>query len=249
MPPRRPSYDVLVAAVLAQARAFTTAAAAHDPAAPSRIDGWTVADLVAHVDRVLQWFTGRLAEPGARARPTLTVDSWASGAAANAAGIADAARQMSVDATGLAERVDAVERALAAAGPGHVVQARIGTLTLPDALVTRCIELGVHSLDLPEPAALDRSCAAIAVRALLDVLAARAPGRTVEVRVPPYGAVQCVEGPAHTRGTPPNTVECDPTTWLLVATGRLPWAEAVDAGRVVASGRRADLVAWLPLVS
>ncbi|MGH8970786.1 MAG: sterol carrier family protein [Actinomycetes bacterium] len=87
-----------------------------------------------------------------------------------------------------------------------------------------------------------------ATRFLLDELAAAAPGRSVEVRVPPYGAVQCVEGPRHTRGTPPNVVETDPLTWLAVATGRTGWADAVAAGRVDASGERADLSPYLPLV-
>ncbi|MFG1675163.1 sterol carrier family protein [Micromonospora sp. NPDC049282] len=86
-----------------------------------------------------------------------------------------------------------------------------------------------------------------AVRTLLAALTARAPGRSVEVRVPPYGAVQCVTGPRHTRGTPPNVVEMDPATWLAVATGRLGWAEAVTEGRVRVSGNRADLSAYLPI--
>ncbi|MEU5944046.1 sterol carrier family protein [Micromonospora sp. NPDC047465] len=86
-----------------------------------------------------------------------------------------------------------------------------------------------------------------AVRALLTALAERAPGRSVEVRVPPYGAVQCIPGPRHTRGTPPNVVEMDPATWLAVATGRLDWAEAITRGRVRVSGIRADLSEHLPL--
>jgi len=87
-----------------------------------------------------------------------------------------------------------------------------------------------------------------AVRVLLRALAVAAPGRSVEVRVPPYGAVQCGEGPRHTRGTPPNVVETDPVTWVEVATGRLGWPEAVAAGRVQRSGGRADLSGYLPLV-
>ncbi|MFI0791826.1 sterol carrier family protein [Micromonospora rubida] len=86
-----------------------------------------------------------------------------------------------------------------------------------------------------------------AVRALLATLADRVPGRSVEVRVPPYGAVQCIPGPRHTRGTPPNVVELDPTTWLELATGRLSWADAVAEGRVRVSGVRTDLSAHLPL--
>jgi hypothetical protein len=87
-----------------------------------------------------------------------------------------------------------------------------------------------------------------AVVALLAGLANRAPGRSVEVRVPPFGAIQCIEGPRHARGTPPNVVETDPVTWLLVATGRLDWAASVHAGRVRASGNRADLSPYLPLI-
>ncbi|WP_425462238.1 sterol carrier family protein [Micromonospora pisi] len=86
-----------------------------------------------------------------------------------------------------------------------------------------------------------------AVRALLAELARSAPGRSVEVRVPPYGAVQCGVGPRHTRGTPANVVEMDPVTWILLATGRLGWSEAITTGRVQASGNRADISAYVPL--
>jgi hypothetical protein len=86
-----------------------------------------------------------------------------------------------------------------------------------------------------------------AVRLLLDVLVAAAPGKTVEVRVPPYAAVQCVEGLRHTRGTPPNVVEMDAATWIELATGRTGWAQALYDGRVRASGSRADLSERLPL--
>ena len=79
-------------------------------------------------------------------------------------------------------------------------------------------------------------------------MASDVPGRSVEVRVPPFAAVQCVEGPRHTRGTPPNVVETDPRTWLELATGRLEWSDAVEAGRVMASGTRADLSHWLPVL-
>lgn len=97
----------------------------------------------------------------------------------------------------------------------------------------------------PEPT---RSELAEAVRLSLRTLASVAPGRSVEVRVPPFAAVQCVEGPRHTRGTPPNVVELDPRTWLELATGRLGWPDAVEAGRVSASGTRADISHWLPIV-
>ncbi|MFE6968724.1 sterol carrier family protein [Isoptericola sp. NPDC057653] len=86
-----------------------------------------------------------------------------------------------------------------------------------------------------------------AVRFTLEELADVAPGNSVEVRVPPAGAVQAVAGPRHTRGTPPNVVETDVDTWLGLATGRLTWDDALGAGRVSASGERADLSALLPL--
>lgn len=86
-----------------------------------------------------------------------------------------------------------------------------------------------------------------AVRLSLRTLARVAPGATVEVRVPPFAAVQCIAGPKHTRGTPPNVVETDPRTWLELATGRLTWTAALAQGRVAASGSRADVSEWLPL--
>lgn len=94
----------------------------------------------------------------------------------------------------------------------------------------------------------DRAELGAAVRTLLRLLTVRAPGHSVEVRVPPFGAVQCVEGPRHTRGTPPNVVETDPRTWVELATGRVAWADALAAGRVRASGIRADLSEQLPLM-
>jgi hypothetical protein len=93
----------------------------------------------------------------------------------------------------------------------------------------------------------DRATLRDAVRELLGELARKAPGRSVEVRIPPFGAIQCVPGPRHTRGTPPNVVETDPMTWLLVATGRLTWADAVRSGKVQASGIRTDISEFLPL--
>lgn len=86
-----------------------------------------------------------------------------------------------------------------------------------------------------------------ATKHLLALLEQHAPGRSVEVRVPPFAAVQCVSGARHARGTPPAVVETDPQTWIAMATGELAWAEAVRAGRVRASGERSDLSEWLPL--
>ncbi|HNE89099.1 MAG TPA: sterol carrier family protein [Actinomycetota bacterium] len=85
------------------------------------------------------------------------------------------------------------------------------------------------------------------VKASLAAFAAAVPGRSVEIRVPPYGAVQAVPGGAHRRGTPRALVECDARTWLELVRGELTWADAVAAGRVEASGERSDLSEWLPL--
>ncbi|MGY5884424.1 sterol carrier family protein [Modestobacter lacusdianchii] len=92
-----------------------------------------------------------------------------------------------------------------------------------------------------------RAVLGAAVKTSARWLAQHAPGRSVEVRVPPFVAVQCIPGPRHTRGTPPNVIETDAATWLRLATGRLTWAEALAEGRVSASGNRADLSELLPL--
>jgi Bacterial SCP ortholog len=110
---------------------------------------------------------------------------------------------------------------------------------------------GLQALSLwrVDPSAATRVTVAMAVRFTLEELAARAPGRTLEVRVPPYGAVQCLEGPRHTRGTPPNVIETDARTWLDLVTGQLDWASALAGGTVHASGQRATLADHLPLVA
>lgn len=99
-------------------------------------------------------------------------------------------------------------------------------------------------LDAGEPTPVDLR---LLTKHYLAVLETRAPGRSVEVRVPPYAAVQAVEGVRHTRGTPPAVVEMDAATWIALATGDLTWTGAEQAGRVRASGERADLTPYLPL--
>jgi len=107
--------------------------------------------------------------------------------------------------------------------------------------------LAAYTAALGAPESAPRAIVATAVRWTLQLLEDRAPGRTVEVRVPPHGAVQVVEGPRHTRGTPPNVIEMNAQTWLALAAGRLEWAAAVGSGAVSASGSRADLAGLLPL--
>jgi len=121
------------------------------------------------------------------------------------------------------------------AGPGDL-----------DALGRACAVAVAQALaagQSPHPGALRE-----AARYLAGLLAAQAPGRAVEVRVPPYVAVQCIEGPRHTRGTPPNLVEMDPVTWVRLALGLTTWADARAAGAVRASGVRADLGPYLPVL-
>jgi len=106
---------------------------------------------------------------------------------------------------------------------------------------------GRTALDAVRAGRSERPELATAVRYLLQLLAEKAPGHSVEMRVPPFGAVQVVDGPRHTRGTPPNVVETDPLTWIALALGEEQWTDAAAAGRIVASGVRADLSDLLPL--
>lgn len=105
----------------------------------------------------------------------------------------------------------------------------------------------LHDERAPAP---ERAALAAAVRLTARTLGVVAPGATVEVRVPPFVAVQCISGPRHTRGTPPNVVETDPRTWLLLVTGLLGFDQAAADGRLSLSGSRAaDIEQWFPLVA
>jgi len=159
-------------------------------------------------------------------------------------------------AADVAGLVEALAPALAT--PATVVRTAAGAATVDDAVGAALVELvlWVDGLDrsLPPgapPVPLTRGARARSMRALTAVLAARHPGRSVEVRVPPDAAVQCAigdPGPRHTRGTPPNVVETDPVTFLRLAAGVETWDAALAAGRVSASGLRADLSSVLPLL-
>lgn len=150
-----------------------------------------------------------------------------------------------------------VERRLAVAGPS-VVATRVGAATREDAvllhLVALALEVDARNRSLPvaaDPAPLVGGVLRHTGRTLAGILASRHPGRSVEVRIPPYTAVQCAigdPGPRHTRGTPPNVVETDAVTFLGLASGALSWSAATAAGAVRASGLRADLTSVLPLV-
>jgi uncharacterized protein (TIGR03083 family) len=151
---------------------------------------------------------------------------------------------------------------LASHDPRSVVGAARGPVTAGDFLATRIVEVVVHADDLsrslPEraPILLHRAALSRCTRTLAEILAGQQPGRSVEVRVPPYAAVQCSiasavgdAGPSHTRGTPPNVVETDPLSFLRLATGRITWDQAMADGTIRASGLRADLATALPLFS
>jgi uncharacterized protein (TIGR03083 family) len=228
--------------------------------APSRLGQWTVRELAFHATDTTAVVV-RAVELGSVADRPLSIAAYTAVWPVAAAEIA--AREQSA-ATGL-DPAAVLRNAIAAsvdllaaldATPGDpVVRGRRGPLRLSDLMTTRVNELVVHTLDLAAsvpsvaPVALDRGAVGIACRMLAEALAEQAPGRSVEVRVPPYVAVQCVAGPRHTRGTPPNVVETDPVTWLELATGRQAWTDAVRNGRVRASGERADLSAYLPVLS
>jgi Bacterial SCP ortholog len=121
---------------------------------------------------------------------------------------------------------------------------RLGVAQVPDDL-DGLARLVLHAL---HPGVADDDALRVATRGLLDRLAERAPGSAVEVRVPPYAAVQCIGGVRHTRGTPPAVVETDAPTFLRLSAGQLAWTEAVRTGTVTASGERSDLSPYLPLV-
>ena len=223
---------------------------------PSVLVGWTVGDLVAHLERVLMLF--EVLEPAPAAMP-LTIGGYVAAYAGVADvirdGAVETARVMAADPLAALDDGWAKRRPLLdALVPGDVMGSMRGPIRSGDLVATRVLELVVHTDDLArslpdrEPPAVDRGASALAVRLLLGVLVEQAPGHSVEVRVPPHGAVQCVEGPRHTRGTPPNVVEADPTTWVRLACGRVSWEAAVADGSARASGERADLSALLPLL-
>ncbi|MFD8060441.1 sterol carrier family protein [Streptomyces cyaneofuscatus] len=264
MPPakKRPrAYDQLRTrtAVLAQFAHVRDAVAALTPgqlARPTRLGDWTVRDLVAHIAQGLGSVSRDLALPEPPGpKPATTLLEWPPavaavvrdpGAPAPAAAHPDLlALYAEVEAAFLADVPDS-------STGDRLLPTRVGSMRLADFLVTRTVELTVHTDDLNEALGLeipyDRQALAACVRLLADTLADRAPGGSVEVRVPPFAVVQCIGGPKHTRGTPPNVVETGALTWIRLATGRTEWARALEDAEVSASGERADLAELLPLM-
>ncbi|MGH8891487.1 MAG: sterol carrier family protein [Acidothermaceae bacterium] len=227
----------------------------------TRLADWRVAELVEHLAMCASALPRRLAEP-APTRAEVDLAQYLLALPTAAAVIARREQESAHEVAPAAQKlrlraaVDDLEASLLAASddPGdRLVCTRFGGMRVADFIVTRCIEGVVHGLDLvaafpgvdlqPERAALK-----VTTRSLLGALVAKAPGRSVEVRVPPFTAVQCVEGPRHTRGTPPNVVETDPITWIELACGRLVWRDVTGDGRLRASGERSDISGLFPLV-
>lgn len=265
MPPvrkRARSYDPARtrAAVLAQFGNVREAVRGLGPeqlALPTRLGEWSVRELVAHIGMAVTAVHRALDRP-APPKQDVTVVQWPFATAANAGAIDDFTRGLAAAHPDLDAHLAEVERSLRALleqhPGGRLLETNAGALPLDDYLVTRAVELVVHTDDLTAAVPglqvpYDRQALAAATRLLADALAVKAPGGSTEVRVPPYAVVQCVEGPRHTRGTPPNVVETDPLTWVRLATGRLAWKEAVADARVSASGERADLGPLLPLMA
>jgi uncharacterized protein (TIGR03083 family) len=229
---------------------------------PSAIPGWRVAELTGHLVLVHRGLTAALDRPSAE-RP-LPAEEYVRQYAPNADALDAATREITAEASGLAlvdrldEAIDVATEALKTRPLPAVLRGGRGPITAEDLIDTRIVEVVVHSDDLSrslpeqEPVPLQRTALSRGVRSLAAMLAARHPGRSVEVRVPPFAAVQCGigdPGPVHTRGTPPNVVETDPVTFLRLATGRITWTDAVGIGAVHASGLRADLSTALPVLS
>lgn len=266
MPPsprRTRSYDPdrTRRALEAQIRAVSAAAHTLDATQrvlPSGLPGWDVNHLLAHIAGQTGIVAALLAEPAPAPGTAVTdLSAWAASTAAiadrldamtrrDAAATADPAAAIDEQAERLRAVLDEAVRA------DRIIPHTFGAMRALDFTVTRLVELVVHSDDLARatgvPVELDRQAVAAVVRLLADALAAKVPGNSVELRVPPYAAVQCVPGPRHTRGTPPNVVETDPLTWIRLATGREKWADALQAARLTASGERADLGAHLPVL-
>ena len=222
-------------------------------AAPSVLPGWDVRTLLGHVvgskDGLAHHLDIRADGP---ARPAFDyVRAYAPAAAEITAATVAITGDRSAPELIARVRAPIARRELA---DGTVISAPRGAITALDFARSRVIDLVVHcddfSRSLPErdPVPLSRPALASTVRTLAEILAAQSPGRSVELRVPPIVAVQAIEGPRHTRGTPPNVVETEPLTWLRLATGRTTFADALAAGTVRASGTRADLSSYLPVL-
>lgn len=243
-------------ALLAQVESVRLAARQLTPeqlARSSGLYGWDVRTLLAHITGQIDALPRLLAEPAPIAtRPEADLNDWAVSTGGISAAVDETTRR---DAAATPDQVAAVDAAAeeldavleTAIREDLLLPHRFGAMRALDFTVTRVVELLVHSDDLARATGvavrLDRQALAITVRVLADALAAKAPGASTELRIPPFAAVQCLPGPRHTRGTPPNVVETDPLTWVRLATGRTTWAAATAAARLKPSGDRAATLA------
>lgn len=253
----------LVASLMAQARQlynFLDGVGPDDFERDSILPGWDVRTLTGHLV-LSQIGTLRLLDQPAEESPLPAAD-FISHYRRDVAAIDAAAGEFIGDHSGqqltrrLRRLIPDVESRLTGPLPRMIDTPR-GPVRTRDFLRTRVVELVVHADDLSrsladhDPVVLDRNALGDCTRTLAELMAERHPGRSLEVRMPPFAAVQCgtdEPGPTHTRGTPPNVVETDPLTFIRLATGRLPWAEARALGIISASGTRADLSGLLPVL-
>jgi hypothetical protein len=239
-------------------------------ALPSVLEGWDLRTLTGHVVLIVRGLVPWLDRPTA-ATP-FTALEYVSGYRLATELIAEATARTTGDLRPAeliaqlgAARIS-VREALAGRDPAQTIDAARGPISIGDWVSTRLTDIAVHCDDFSrsvltnDPVPLNDSAPFAAVpfaprvlrqvsRVLAAMITEAAPGRSVELRVPPAVAVQIVAGPRHTRGTPPNVVETDPLTWMRLATGRREFADAVADGSVRASGSRADLAPLLPLFS
>ncbi|GES31864.1 sterol carrier family protein [Streptomyces angustmyceticus] len=258
--PRPRRYDPkktrsAVTAQLAHVQQAVRALAPGQLALPTRLGDWTVRELVAHLSMAVGSVARSLEGPVPE-RAEATLLEWSSATAPRAVDIDERTRALAAahDPVALLERTAAEFAETVATVPDdRLLPVRPGAMPLAEVLVTRCVELVVHSDDLAAATGtvipFDRQALAATTRLLADTLADRAPGGSVELRIPPFAVVQCVAGPRHTRGTPPNVVETDPLTWIRLAAGRTSWAEELGAATISASGERSGLGGLLPLLS
>ena len=246
---------VVLDAYAAQAAALADWFAANvpDPNAPSVLTGWTMRTLLGHVVGGTEGLVHYL---GTRADgPPVPAANYVQAFASAARAITDESARIGA-ARGITELLAVLRAPLVreTRDDRSIVDGPRAPITALDFARLRLLDLVVHVEDVSRsrpdvPAvAFVRPALADAVRLLAEMLVVRAPGRSVELRVPPFVAVQAIAGPRHTRGTPPNVVETDPLTWLRLATGRAGFAAEVAAGAVRAGGSRADLTAVLPLL-